>query len=487
MKLRGLLLLAVVFTGLSFPCAGQSVFDQLDFLTSRGGFQFYGVSAFMGYSSSAYPLSQISQGSSQTGIANIRSTGTYGGSTGVGWRYNRERTTFSANYRTSFNGNTRYSGVNGFNHVLALSGARRIGRKFSVSFSGSGSITSLVHVLQQPSSLGVVSQLPLTLNDLAASASIGQYSSVQASSLVGAASLVGNSPVRTVLLGDRVLTYSANVSGSYSISERLQLYFGSFTAAGQNRSTSGQNYIMPRSIGVNGGLGFSYALSPRTYVGAGLSVNRSANLYQTAISTNLTGNVGRRMGLHWFLSANGGYSYTIFTQQLYSSATTKLIIGGGSIGYKFRAQTVMATYNRSASDVYGYSTGVSSNALFGWNWRRPGSWWGLTASGGQQHNGQNGYSTIDGYHGTAGLNFILNNQAAVSLSYGYSQSEGTFLRAFSGGSNTLTPQTNRIQVQSVRLTVGWSPHGRMMSGGGMPGGGMPGQMGSRTDTGGFDR
>jgi hypothetical protein len=485
MRLRDLMLLAAVVTGFSFPCAGQSVFDQLNFLTSRGGFQFYGVSAFMGYSSSAYPLAAVSQTNNQVDISSIRSTTNYGGSTGIGWHHNRERTNFSAGYRLSFNGNTRYSSVNGLNHVLSLNGAHRIGTKFTVSFSGSGSLTSLVHVLQQPSSLGLISQLPLTINDLAASASIGQYSSVQASSLVGAASVIGNSPVRTVLLGDRVLTYSANVSGSYSISERLQLYFGSFTAAGQNRSTSGQNYIMPRSIGVNGGLGFSYSVSPRTSVGAGLSVTRSANIYQTSISTSLTANVGRRMGLHWFLSGNGGYSYTIFTQQLYSSATTRLMIGGGSIGYKFRAQTVMATYNRSASDVYGYSTGVSSNAISGWNWRRPGTWWGVTASGGQQHSGQNGYSNIDGWHGTAGFNFILSNQAVVSLSYGYSQSEGTFLRAFSG-SNTLTTQTNRIKVQSVRLTIGWSPQGRMMSGGNMPGGGMPGQMGSR-GTGGFDR
>src|SRR4029077_17058111 len=129
---------------------------------------------------------------------------------------------------------------------------------------------------------------------------------------------------RSLLLGDRVLSYSAQASLSYAHSSRLSFHFGSFSAGGQNRPGSQsrmaqQNYVMPRSLGGNAGVGMSYAVSPRTQLGVSLEENRQITRYLSSYSTIASASVGRKMGMHWFLSGHAGGSFTQVTQQVYGT------------------------------------------------------------------------------------------------------------------------------------------------------------------------
>src|ERR1019366_10664034 len=82
--------------------------------------------------------------------------------------------------------------------------------------------------------LSVLSQLPATFDDLAAAFSIGQFSNAQMASMLTGASML-ESPARGLLLGNRVLSYSANAGLNYAHSSRLSFHFASFSAGGQNR------------------------------------------------------------------------------------------------------------------------------------------------------------------------------------------------------------------------------------------------------------
>jgi hypothetical protein len=387
-----------------------------------------------------------------------RSSTNYGASTSLGWHHDRERTSIGVNYRATFSGNSVNSGANALNQSFSLSASRRYGQKFTISLSATASDNSVIEFLQQPSNLALLSQLPLAFNDLAASFGVGQFSGLQTASMAAGATSPGTSLARSQLLGDRVLSYNANLTATYSISTRLSVYVGGFTAAGQHRY-GGQNFAMPRSMGFNGGAGFAYSLSPRTVAGMSMSVYRNLNLYQSAVTSSVSGNFGRKMGMHWFMNSSGGYSYSVITKQIYAAPSTRQFVGNAALGYQLQSQTIVANYVRTAAEMSGFATGVSSALNFAWSWRRSGARWGMVVSGGQNHNGQNGFSTITGWHGNTAFTINPTAQTALSLSYGYAQSTGTFLT-----------QTNHVKIQSVRLTMGWNPHGRLPTRPSVPGG-----------------
>ena len=106
-------------------------------------------------------------------------------------------------------------------------------RKWTVTLTGGAQDTTLAEYLFQPSGLSVLSQLPATTDDLAAAFSIGQFSNSQMASMLTGASML-QSPARGLLLGNRVLSYSANAGLNYAHSSRLSFHFAAFSAGGQN-------------------------------------------------------------------------------------------------------------------------------------------------------------------------------------------------------------------------------------------------------------
>src|ERR1039457_1150172 len=242
----------------------QSLLDQVNFKGAAvEGFRLYGVSAYTGYSTSALPL-----GLGQTptpGAQELGGSANYGASASFGWQHHRQRTSFSMMYALTYAGMTRYSDLNALTHSLSMTASRQLTRKWSFTLTGAAQDSTLAEFMYQPSALSVLTQLPATFDDLAAAFSIGQFSNAQmASTLTGAGML--ESPARGLLLGNRVLSYSANVGLNYAYSSRLSFHFASFSAGGQNLrgGQSGipqENYVLPRSIGMNAGMGLSYALS----------------------------------------------------------------------------------------------------------------------------------------------------------------------------------------------------------------------------------
>lgn len=447
--LRGLFAAAGLLVS---SCSGQELLDEINFRASElGGLHLVGLSVFGGYSTSAYPQAGVNLSAPAPGLGNLGGDATYGATASVGWQRNRAKTNVSVLYSGTYDGMIRYSNLNAYNQSLSISAARVLTPKLTFSLTASGTDNSLAQYLFQPSAVTVLTQIPASFDDLAAAVAIGQFSNSQVASMLTGAPVM-QLPGRSTLAGNRILSYSAHAGLTYALSSRLSLHFAGFAAAGQNRlgaqqeSATPANYVQPRSLGANAGVGFSYSLSPRTDVGASVEGTRTVNHYQSAYITSVTGSIGRKMGMRWFLGAEGGASYSDVTQQSIGTPKTRQMIGGGSVGFRTLTQTLVASYNRSANDTFGFAIGTVSSASGAWNWRRIGSKWSLSASFAQQQTRNAGFTSLSGWQASGGINTSLNSHSTLSVQYVYFHDVGDYAGVY-----------NNFSAQSVRLSLGWAP------------------------------
>jgi hypothetical protein len=441
----------VLVAGLFAPlCGGQELLDDVNFKSGQlAGLHLVGLSVFSGYSTSAYPQAGLTLNNS-VGVDNLGGDESYGASFSVGWQGHAEKTNATVLYTGTYEGMAHYSNLNAYNQSLSLSLVRTLTPKWTFSLTASGQDNTLAQYLYQPSTLSVITQVPTTLSDLAAALAAGQYSNAQVASLLTGAPAL-QTPERSLLLGDRVLSYSAQASMGYALSSRLNLHFASFTAAGQTTAgpqdgTQVQNYVMPRSIGANAGMGFSYSLSPRTQIGVDVQASRLVNRYQDAYTGTGSASLSRKMGERWFLRAYGGGTYTDVTQQTFGTPKTRQIVGGGSLGYRTFSHTLVASYDRAANDTYGFTVGTVTTMSAAWNWRRAGSRWGVFSSFGDQQTRNTGFASLSGWQGSGGVTASLNQHTTLTAQYVYLNSSGTYLGT-----------QNNLKVQSIRISLGWAP------------------------------
>ena len=143
------------------------------------------------------------------------------------------------------------------------------------------------------------------------------------------------------------------------------LLLGERNSFGNQGGIAQPNFVIPHSLGASGGMGMSYVPSPRTDLGVSLEENRQVSRYLSSYSTSVTGSVGRKMGMHWFLRGQAGGSFSQVTQQTYGTPKTQQLIGGGSLGYKRYTHTFLPSYDRSSGDQYGFAVGASAMTVGG--------------------------------------------------------------------------------------------------------------------------
>src|SRR5262249_28802734 len=159
----------------------------------------------------------------------------YGGSASLGWQRHSSRTDVAVFYSGTYGGVARYSTANGYSQSLSVSTNRMLSARWMLTLSGGGGDTTTAQFLYQPSYASQLVQAAPTFDDLAAAFSVGRFSSNQVASVLTSAPSL-ESPARTLLLGDRILSYSGQISLAYARSSRLSFHLSSFTAAGVHRS-----------------------------------------------------------------------------------------------------------------------------------------------------------------------------------------------------------------------------------------------------------
>jgi hypothetical protein len=434
---------------------GQSLVNEINFRSGTlGGIRLNGISVYSGYSSSVYPGFSASSplATSAAGQQSVGPDVNYGASLSLEWQYHRPRTNFLLLYSGAYGGFVENSGLNGLSQGLTFGFGRQLTSKWLFNMSGSIQDATQVEYLNRPSSLSVLSQLPLSFDDLSAAFSISQFTNAQVATALSSAPQF-ESPARNLLVGNRIITYSGQTGLTYSHSSRFSLQFSGFTAAGQFRTDTSQAGAsapfspLPRSIGMNAAVGLSYSLSPRTTLGLNASETYIENRYQAAYVTSATVSLGRKMGQHWFLNGYGGMAVTHMARQLYDAPATSQWTGGASIGFRTYQHTFVGSYARTGADTYGFAAGKNSLASASWVWRRPGSRWSIFSSGGQQEMTGNGFANLKGWTISGGCSNHLNTQTVLTAQYSYSTDSALMVGA----------PASDIAIHILRVSLSWSP------------------------------
>jgi hypothetical protein len=447
---------AVIAFALAGTCAQAQLSDLLNFQgDALEGLHLYGVNVFSSYVSSAFPVNtnvNLTPGAAQLGYDL-----SYGVSASAGWRYQRpDKAAISILYTGSYNESENYSSLSAFGHSLRANAAWNLTPKLVLNISGTGEYQTLAQYLFAPTGLSIIAQTPATFDDLAAAMGVGKFTNAQAASMLtggGLASVAAPlaSPATSLLVGTRVLSYASQASLNYAVTQRLTLDFAAVTAAGANRTggsngVAAQNYVMPHSIGFNGGGSMNYELSTRTEVGLQADAARTSNHYQGAYASTVSASLGRKMGTQWFLRASAGVGYNKVVQQVSGAPISRQIIGSGSLGYQLESHTLVASYNRTNMETNGFAVGTTAIFAGSWSWRRRGARWGVVASVGQQQLGNTGFAELSGWTVSGGSMVHLGGNIVVSTQYVYSKNTGTYL-----GNIT------KLSVNSIRLSLGWAP------------------------------
>ena len=217
----------IMFAAGALPpaCHAQIVPDSLSPLSSTpDGAHLYEVAIFSGYSTSAYPFAGgIPSGEAAALNADVN----YGASASLGWQRHRERNNFAILYSAAYTGLVHYSSADGLSQTLSLGVTRQLAPKWSLSLSASGQDATLTQILNEPTALSVTSQLSSDLNDFAAAFGLGSYSTAQAASAILGAPVV-QAPIRSLLLGNKVLSYAGSLGVSYAFSPHLSFHASGF-------------------------------------------------------------------------------------------------------------------------------------------------------------------------------------------------------------------------------------------------------------------
>ncbi len=144
-----------------------------------------------------------------------------------------------------------------------------------------------------------------------------------------------------------------------------------------------------------------------------------------------------------------GAGYVTPVHQTYAASQGAEPVFGGSVGYKFAAQTLLGSYSRMVSDSYGLGSYATESSTGAWTWNRPGSSMSLSSGFGYSHLTGGAFSNTTSW--TAHVTFTrrLPGQMAMNATYSYVQYPETLLL-----------QREDLALSGVMVGLSWSPSAR---------------------------
>ena len=444
----------VVFLGLTMVIGKETCRAQLvpaepvnTPAPQRGGFHLFSAMSYTGYTTQTLPNGDFNL---LTGTVPLGADIQTGASASLGWTRPRPRSNISIIYSPSYTGMMRNSEWNALGHLLSFSASRKAGRKWDLGMSLNGADTNMNQFLFTPAIMSNLAATPASFEELTGAILSGRSTNEQLASVLTGAPVL-ESPARTTLYGNRVLSTAASISATYAHSARLSLRFGAdvsrfqYLDDGQPSGTAGYLAIVPRTMRATAGLGFSYSLTPLTDFGLDANSSRIASWLQDAYVTNVVAFLGRKISRRWFVQVRGGTAQITIVRETYPFPRGRQPITAGNVGYKTPTQTFMVHGGRDAADVYG--AGALYTLYMGgtWRWRRPGSDWVVSSSVRQQRIYFTGSQYLDGWLISAAVFRALSRQTGVQISYAYMNNFGMYQGA-----------ARDISVHAIQLAFQWT-------------------------------
>ena len=399
-------------------------------------------------------------GSFQPGATNLPSDFGAGGSIVVDWTKFTDRSAFSLTYTPSFTARARFSSLDALNHNLNINVRRKLAPRWILGFSMAGDYSNLDQSLFAPTALSNAASVPSTFNDLAGALLTGKFSNNPQLGVALTNVALLESPLRTLLYGERMLTVSGQTSLAYSYSPRLSIKFSGQVSRAQHASGdqavgASNAFLLPNTTSGNVGAEVSYSLSPLTQLGGSITTSRVSSILQDYYTTTSQATFGRTIGRWWLLQAHGGMGFSKSARSTTMAIQTEPRPAfGGSLAFKTTSTTLLGAFDRTVADTYGLGANTSSSANGAWRWQHPGSSWWLETNGGwQQLSGDvQSLANTKGVHVLAGFGRIIGQHISLLMQYTYLTYSGklpTFVYNLSQSavrvSFTWYPQSNTTQ------------------------------------------
>lgn len=426
-----------------------SFFNPLS--ANQNGIHLYGVSVYGGYFSAGTPVGLDIPGASYSPASSTLSgTAVTGVGATFGWTKVTERTTLAATYSPTYFGSVQNSEYNQLNHQFSFTGTKKRG-KWTLDVEAAGIVSNLEQLFFAPTALSSVATVPTTFDDLASAVLTGKMTDPQLASILTGAPL-RSSPEQAFFYGNRVLTANLQTGLSWAATERSSFevsFSGTRFQHIQRSQTSDPTtaaFLLPQTTAFNATVGWSYSMSPRTQFGVNLSSTRTFSRLQTGYANMSTLSLGRTMSRRWFVQVRAGAGKMVYTQHTFSASQSTQAVGGGSLGFKTRAHTFLASYDRSVGDIYGLGSSTTSGATGAWNWHAPGSGWAASASFGYQVLNGSSFQNTESWHGGASMGRSLGPHMFASVQYVYTKFPSNIQLA--GGN---------FEESGVLVALTWSP------------------------------
>jgi hypothetical protein len=436
----------------SFPSGsfGQSpTLNQLDPLNpNASGLRIADVMVSSSYSSESF------SGASGSGFpSSSASASMVEASATVAWSKSGDRSTFSVLYSPSYFREFQ-SNYHSFNQSISVMGTRKLISGLTLATSFQGLVADFNQLLFAPSLFDGLSATSSSFDELASAILTGQSGNPGLTQLLGAAPVNG-SPQNAFLYGGRELNASAMISLIYTSSTRSSFHLSmqamrtQFLRTGSNGSTIGPTGLIPASTMGSANLGWSFSSTPRTTVGVDVSSSRVFSRFEDAYTTQVAASIGHTLNTRWFMQAMFGAGYITPVRETFAQPQSAEPVFGASIGYKFKAQTLLGSYARSASDTYGLGASATQSGTGAWTWNRTGSSISLSSGFGYTYLSGQAFPKTSSWTAHVSISKRLAPQLAVSATYSYVQ----FPEA-------LLARATNLTVTGVMAGLSWSPSAR---------------------------
>jgi hypothetical protein len=450
-----------LIAGMAIGSAALMAQDFMDTVTTaaydlqRVGFTFR-ASAFSSYTS-WNGLAGLNVGiPSEPGPNYLTTTGV---TLTLGWQKRvSEDSTFNIFYSPyyAYEGNgihsTSYTSLSPLRGTFSLNWRHKLGRKWHYGLGGSAVAGNFDQTAFLAGTQGVTS-FAGSSGDLGGLSLGGQG--------VGGTSAIVT-PQQALLYGNTFLSTSATVSLEYAASPRLTIT-GNVSGTYMrhlNDSAEPSPYLLNQATSGSVALTINYSMAARTNLFANATYNEPfSSLVRSENGLAFVG-INRTISEHFFGRVYAGAGYTSSQSQdqvnhYQFHGTQSLFSVSG--GYRLYSNSFSVGFSKTLADFYGIGTS-SIGVTGGWHWRKPGSDWGLQASGSEfwlQGGilGASGNSSNAGYLASVGVNRIISRRVRMSLQYVYSSAS-----LFSPFLSAPTGPPARYSLQVVRLNIAWSPH-----------------------------
>jgi hypothetical protein len=389
---------------------------------SRNGIHLYSASVYGGYFSGGntfgLPATSMTPGLQQSGTFSIA-----GASANFGLSRTGERASFSIRYAPSYVAYPDRTDLNAMGHSFSLNWNRKLGRRWSLDASAMGLVAKQEQSYFSSNAFGIAASLPATFEDLAGAITSGKLTDTQLAALLTGSS-VRALPEQTYLYGQRIGSGSVYSGISYAPSERSSFHVSASVnrvqglPAEKTGSEAAPALIRTTTTG-SATFGWRYSLSPRTSIGIEVGTSRTISRQQDAYASSTSFSLSRTVTQHWFIQARAGGGMLSYARNELAASQRPQYTAGASTGYKFRSNTLLASYERTIGDAYGLGAAHTSVATAGWARKTPGSAWSLHAEYGYQQTAGSPLLNTESWRAMGGLARSLTNHLFIGVQYAY--------------------------------------------------------------------